>query len=108
MMYTEGRETFERLLAEHSNVLRDHTTRYIGGLTSVDRDVFLKIAIEAAWEHRDDLPTFSPIKPSPLPKFWLRCLKYAATSRDKWLVSYATLPGVFQRKWVLGTRLGEK
>jgi hypothetical protein len=107
MIYTEGREQFEQILARHSNILRDHTQRYIGGLNSADREALLVIAIDAAWEHRNDLPKFSPTQPTPLPKFWQRCLKYAATSREKWLVSVATLPGVFEKRWTLGDRLGE-
>lgn len=105
MIYTEGREQFEQMLAEASSRLRDHTARFIGGLNSNDREAFLRIAIDSAWEHREE---FKPRPGYSLPQYWGRCLRWAAESRDKWCVAVATLPGVFENRWVLGTRLGRE
>lgn len=104
MTYTEGRHEFERMLAAQMHHLRDATAEYATGLSSEDKDDFLRIAIEAAWEHRDECKAAAG--PRGLPQFWRRCLKYAATSRERWLVSVGVLPGVYETRWVLGTMLG--
>lgn len=105
MTYTEGRDKFEAMIAGQMHHLRDVTAEFAKGMSSSDKDAFLRIAIEAAWDHRDE---FKPRPGYGLPQYWKRCLKYAATSRDKWRVAVATLPGVFEQRWVLGARLGEK
>jgi hypothetical protein len=105
MIYTEGRDSFEAMLASQMHRLRDVTAEFIGGMATVDKESFLRIAIDSAWDHRNE---FKPRPGYGLPQYWKRCLKFAATSRDKWRVAVATLPGVFEYRWVLGTRLGEK
>jgi hypothetical protein len=105
MIYTEGREQFEQMIASQMHRLRDVTADFAKGLAEDDKECFLRIAIDAAWDHRDE---FKPRPGYGLPQYWKRCLKYAATSRDKWRVAVATLPGVFQWTWQLGSRLGEK
>ncbi len=106
MTYTEDRETFERMIAGQIHHLRDVTADFVTGMTSVDKDAFLRIAIEAAWDHREE---FKPVPGYGLPQYWKRCLKYAATSRDKWRVNAYVLPGVLgEWKWVKGSQLGKQ
>lgn len=105
MSKPESREEFERMLAGQERHLRSATIDFAKGMSSKDKDAFLQIAIEAAWDHRRQ---FSPQPGYGLPQYWRRCLRYAATSREKWLIAVATLPGVFENRWVLGTRLGDR
>ena len=105
MIYTEDRDVFERQVVGWAPRLRDMNTRFMGGMCDADRTAFLEVAIDAAWEHRQE---FKPRPGYSFPQYWLRCLKYAATSREKWLVSVGTtLPGVFEKRWVLSRMLGE-
>ena len=105
LIFTEGREEFERMLLTGPRKARliDRTAKFIGGMADRTRDVFLETALDFAWEHRH---SYNP-QYEALEMFWTRCLKGAALTRDKWLISVATLPGVYERKWVLGRMLGE-
>ena len=103
LIYTEGRDAFERMLASQSAHLRDANYRFIRGMCEADRTVLLSAAIECAWEHRNE---FKPRPGFGLPQFWERCLRNAARSREKWRIAVAVLPGVYEWRWVLGTRLG--
>ena len=108
MTYTEGREQFELMLAQHERALRGLNQEFLAGLSDADRTVLLQLTIDSAWDNRDTLPSYMSKPGFGLPKFWKRCLKFAATSREKWLVSVAVLPGVYEKKWVLGQRIGEQ
>src|ERR1017187_6389163 len=66
-------------------------TKFIGGMDDPQRTAFLEAALDFAWEHRH---TFNAQYES-IEEFWSRCLHAAALTRDKWLVSWAVLPGVF-------------
>ncbi len=109
LVFTEDRETFERMLLV-GDPKRPHTARmagraqkFIGGMADRTRDHFLEAALDFAWAHR---VTYNP-QYEALEMFWTRSLKAAALTRDKWLISVATLPGVYEKKWVLGRMLGE-
>ena len=78
--------------------------KFIGGMDERTGMAFLEIAVDFAWEHRHSFNT----QYESIEMFWTRCLKAAALSRDKWMVSVATMPGVYEKKWVLGRRLGEE
>lgn len=111
MIYTETREEFERMLLvgdprrPHTAKMADRSARFIGGMSDRMRTTFLEAALDFAWEHR---LSYNP-QYEALEMFWTRCLKGAALTRDKWLVDVATsLPGVYEKKWVLGRLLGEK
>ncbi len=107
VIYTEDRETFERMLLvgnpKHPHTARmvGHAARFIGGMSNKTRDRFLETSIDFAWANRN---TYNP-QYEALEMFWVRCLEATALTRDKWLVSVATLPGVFEDRWVLGRRL---
>ena len=109
MIYTEDRETFERMLLV-GDIKRPHTARmagraqkFIGGMADRTRDYFLEAALDFAWANRN---SYNP-QYEALEMFWTRSLKAAALTRDKWLISVATLPGVYEKKWILGRMLGE-
>ena len=109
LMFTEGREEFERMLLvgdpkrPHMARMAGRAQKFIGGMSDKTRDAFLEAALDFAWAHR---LTYNP-QYEALEMFWARSLRAAALTRDKWLVSVATLPGVYERKWVLGRLLGE-
>ena len=109
MIFTENREEFERMLLV-GDPKRPHTARmagraqkFIGGMDSRTRDQFLETALDFAWANRHSFNT----QYEALEMFWTRSLRAAALTRDKWLTSVATLPGVYEKKWVLGRLLGE-
>ncbi len=107
LSYTEDRETFERMLLvgdpkrPHLARMVGHAYRFIGGMASNTRDRFLEAALDFAWNNRQSFNT----QYEALEMYWTRSLEAAALTRDKWLISVATLPGVFEPKWVLGRRL---
>ncbi len=109
LMFTEGREEFERMLLvgdpkrPHMARMAGRAQKFIGGMSDKTRDAFLEAALDFAWAHR---LTYNP-QYEALEMFWARSLRAAALTRDKWLVSVATLPGVYERRWVLGRLLGE-
>ena len=58
LMFTEDRETFERMLLV-GDPKRPHTARmagraqkFIGGMSDKTRDAFLEAALDFAWTHR--------------------------------------------------------
>ena len=109
LIFTEDRETFERCLLvgdpkrPHTARMAGRAAKFIGGMSDKTRDAFLEAALDFAWAHR---LTFNP-QYEAIEMFWTRSLRAAALTRDKWLVSVATLPGVYERKWILGKMLGE-
>ena len=88
----------------HTARMAGRAAKFIGGMADKTRDAFLEAALDFAWAHR---VTYNP-QYEALEMFWTRSLRAAALTRDKWLVSVATLPGVYERKWILGRMLGEK
>lgn len=104
------REEFERILLvgdpKHPHTARmvGRAQKYMGRMGDRTRDAFLEAAVDFAWEHRH---TFNSQYES-LDMFWERALKAAALTRQKWLVSVGVLPGVFEKRWVLGTMLGKE
>ncbi len=109
LIFTEDRETFERCLLvgdpkrPHTARMAGRAAKFIGGMSDKTRDAFLEAALDFAWTHR---LTYNP-QYEAIEMFWTRSLRGAALTRDKWLVSVATLPGVYERKWILGRMLGE-
>jgi len=109
MIYTEDRPTFERMLLvgdpkrPHTARMAGRAAKFIGGMGNRTRDMFLEVALDFAWNNRH---SYNP-QYEALEMFWTRSLKAAALTRDKWLISVATLPGVYETKWVLGRMLGE-
>jgi hypothetical protein len=119
LIYTEDRDTFIRDLLMtkpiparpgHAEVpshfkapMLKRAEKFIGGMADRTRDLFLETALDFAWTNRH---SFNP-QYEALEMFWTRCLQGAARTRDKWLVSVAMLPGVYERRWVLGRMLGE-
>ena len=107
LIFTEDRETFERMLLvgdpkrPHTARIAGHASRFVGGMNSKTRDRFLESAVDFAWDNR---ASYNP-QYEALEMFWSRCLEAAALTRDKWLISIATLPGVFESKWIIGRRL---
>ena len=77
--------------------------RFIGGLDDSQRTVFLEAFLVAAWENRHSFNA----QYEQLLQYVDRCAGIAALTRDRWLVSIATMPGVYERRWVLGRRLGK-
>lgn len=104
-----NREEFEQAILvgdpkhPHTARMAGRASRYIGGMGDRARTAFLEIALDFAWEHRHSFN----LQYESLDMFWERALKAAALSRQKWLVAVATLPGVYENKWVLGTMLGK-
>ena len=76
--------------------------RYISGLDEPQRDVFLEEFLRLAWEWRHSHNAHA----NQLGEYIERCLQGAARSRDRWLVSVATLPGAYEKRWILGHKLG--
>ena len=109
LIFTEDREAFERMLLvgdpkrPHTARMAERAKKFMGGMADKTRDYFLETAIDFAWQNRH---SYNP-QYEALEMFWARSLRAAALTRDKWLVSVATLPGVYERKWVLGKILGE-
>jgi hypothetical protein len=110
LIFTENREEFECMLLVGNDPKRPHTARmagraakFIGGMSDRTRDHFLETALDFAWTNRHSFNT----QYEALEMFWTRSLRAAAMTRDKWLVSVATLPGVYEKRWVLGRVLGE-
>lgn len=112
MILEFSREQFEEWLLycdpldprhPHMSRMADMAKPYIGGMDERSRDAFLEFALDFAWAARYN---FNQQYESRY-KLWARCLRAAALSRDKWLISVATLPGVYVKRWVLGRRLGE-
>ena len=106
----ENREDFDRALLvgdpkrPHTARMAGRSAKYIGGMGDRSRTVFLEAALDFAWEHRHSFNT----QYESLDMYWERALKAAALSRQKWLVNVAMLPGVFEKRWVLGTMLGKE
>ena len=94
---------FDSVMKRPAAPLCDQAGRYCGGMGNADKEAFLEIALKAGDEHWAEYPWHRSLQ-----EYWERCLKYAATSRDKWHVAVATLPGVYEWRWVLGGQLGEK
>ena len=108
-IHTLTRDEFEDWLLvgdkKHPRTARmvDRAKKFIGGMGDRSRTVFLEAAMDFAWDNRYG---FNPQYESP-DMYWSRCLRAAALTRDKWLVDVATLPGVYEKRWVLGRMLGE-
>jgi hypothetical protein len=107
IIYTEDRQTFEHMLLvgnlkqPHTVRMVDRAAKFVGGMPNESGTRFLEAAVDFAWENRNSFN----LQYESLEMFWTRCLEAAALTRDKWLVSVATLPGVFESRWVLGRRL---
>jgi hypothetical protein len=109
----ENRKEFEQLLllgsdpkqrgGHHARMI-ERAQRFIGGMGDRSRTVFLEEAVEFAWQQRHTMNA----QRESIDMYWERCLRHAALTRDKWLVNVGTLPGVFEKRWVLGRLLGEK
>ena len=110
LLEAENQDQFTNELLNGSDPKHPHTAkmaeragRYISGMTDVDRDVFLEAALEWAWNQRHSYNA----QYEQLVVFWERALAQAALVRDKWYVSVpGPLPGTWEKKWVLGRRLG--
>jgi hypothetical protein len=109
MIHTLTREEFEEWLLvgdkKHPRTARmaGRAQKFIGGMTDRARTAFLEAALDFAWINR---LAYNPQYERP-EMFWTRALRAAALTRDRWLVSVATLPGVYEKRWVLGRMLGE-
>ena len=112
LTYTEDRETFERwlIVGENDKQLGGHyarmverANRFTAGMDSKTAVFFREEALDFAWANRHSFNLQYESKE----KFWERSLRHAACTRDKWLVSVATLPGVYEKRWILGRMLGE-
>lgn len=76
---------------------------YIGGMDDAQRDVFIEEWLSWVWEHRH---SFNP-QYEGLMEFCRRGMRAAAECREKWLISVpGVLPGVWEKRWILGRRLG--
>jgi len=113
MIFTEDRATFERELivgtdekqrTGHYRRMADRANKFTAGMAATTAAHFREEALDFAWTNRHSWN----LQYESIEMFWTRCLRGAALTRDKWLVSVATLPGVFEKRWVLGRRLGEE
>lgn len=110
LLEAENREEFDQLLLQgdpthpHMAMMADRAAKFIANLADeAQRDALLEEALDFAWRNRH---TFNAQYES-LGMFWTRCLRAAALTREKWLVNWATMPGVFEKRWILGRRLGD-
>jgi hypothetical protein len=98
--YTEDRATFARDIFQppHTARLFERAARYTVKLRSTDREVFIRIALEAFWDLRDRIKVTNDIT-----RVWDLALAHTARSRPFWWV----WDGV-GKAWVRvkGTRLG--
>ena|ERR1017187_7300489 len=76
--------------------------RFIGWLDGdAQRTAFLEEALDAAWHTRHNWN----LQYNSIEEFWTSCLQIAALTRSRWLVSVATLPGVYEKRWIRGGQL---
>lgn len=99
MIYTEDREQFERDILQPGRFARllERAGRYLDGLD--DKDAFLKAALDVMWERRGEVTDTTGLL-----LIWDEALRYAASSRPRWLVH--TGPALERTKWVPCGRLG--
>jgi len=108
MTEADERKQFEEFMERNVARLQTFAQPYIGRLVPSQRELFLQVALECAWEHRAELkPRKTPFAEEHIDilHWWEeRCLKPAAHSRASWTL----------RKWngeretVRGTRLGRQ
>ena len=102
------RKQFDAFMERNVARLQTFAQPYIGRLVPEQREVFLKVALERAWEKRGELKprktAFAEEHVDILHWWEDSCLKPAALSRQQWTL----------RKWngeretVRGTRLGRQ
>ena len=105
VIYTEDRDTFERDMFRppHAARMLEATGLFTGRMRDADKEAFLELALDTFWALRNTIHNCADIQ-----KNWLRALKTAALSRDKWLL-FTSIAGVITgREWVLGRRLGDQ
>lgn len=83
MTYTEDRHTFEAQLRQPPHFARmlEHSGRYVGRLTKMDKESLIEIAFDRLWESRDQIKEMNDIL-----RLWIAALNGAARTRKTWLV----------------------
>ncbi|HEX7041415.1 MAG TPA: hypothetical protein VF202_14960 [Trueperaceae bacterium] len=102
------RQQFEAFMKRHTAKLLDFAKPYIGRLIPEQREEFLTVALERAWESRHELKpkkTAFGTEQVELLRWWEDyCLKPAARSRKVWTLRTWDR----QREFVKGTKLGRQ
>lgn len=100
MTYTEDRETFERQMYQppHAARLMEHAGRFVGRLSSVDKDALLRIALDEFWARRAFIKDTQDILEQ-----WVKSLEYSARRRPRWHCWWSG-----RDEWVKGTQLGRQ
>lgn len=100
MTHIEDRATFERHIFQppHTARMLETVGRYVGAMNKADKDAFLKLALDAFWAYRADIP------PMGIRICWGQALRMAARSRDRWLVW--PNGSLTESVWVRGDQLG--
>lgn len=76
------RDQFDAFMARHVAQLTGFAAPYVGRLPMLEKELFLKRALAAAWDKRDE---FVPGKENAgLLVWWETCLRTAALSRGTW------------------------
>lgn len=104
LLEAENRDEFTEALLYNPRTARmlERSGHYVGGMDKIQKDVFFEAAVEWGWNNRHSYNA----QYQRLEVFWDRCLRAAALTRDRWLISVSIGPGVFEKRWILGVRLG--
>jgi hypothetical protein len=85
----------------HAARMLEAAGHYTGRMRNVDKEDFLAVALDTFWALRNTVHSSSDIQ-----RNWLRSLKTAAVSRERWLL-FTSIAGVITGShWVLGRMLG--
>lgn len=99
MSDTRERAAFEADMSAHVAQLMGFSKPYTGRLPRRELELFLELALEAAWERRSE---FDPHRAALL-EWWDGCLRTAANSRKSWSQVYSHAV-----KLIRGTDLGRE
>lgn len=92
-------ELFQKLLSDHFAILADVTSRYTKRLAETDREQFMAVLLERAWNNREKV---TPQKHALL-RWWRDCCEFTAKSRREWTIWYSHGPTI-----VTGRTLGHQ
>lgn len=105
MTEAEERAQFDTFMERNVARLLDFAQPYIGRLVPEQREEFLQVALERAWDKRAELKpkkTAFAEEHIDILRWWGDCLRPAALSRTEWTLR--TWDG--RREKVKGSRLG--
>lgn len=100
MTLPEDRDEFERIVWKDPYMARmfSRANPYVGSLAEIDREAFVRIAMNTLWDLRDRIKVSNDVT-----RLWDQALKHTALSRKRWLVWSGVDTAWI---WVSGKNLG--